>query len=56
MPAGDEPDPNPQWLADRLAAYGSVGSQLEYITENGLAAWRAHVAQIKADNPKPSED
>jgi hypothetical protein len=48
----DEPDPNPAWLDARIEAYGSINSQLEYITENGLAAWQAHVAQIKADNPK----
>lgn len=45
-------DDRPQWLQDRTAAYGSIESQIEYITENGLAAWQAHVAQIKADNPK----
>ena len=48
-------DPRPQWLQDRQAAYGSTESQIEYITENGLAAWQANVAQIKADNPKPAE-
>ena len=30
-------------------------SQIEYITENGLDAWQTKVAQIKADNPKPSD-
>lgn len=51
--SGDAEAPaNPQWLDDRLEAYGSAYSQIEYITENGLAAWQAHVAQIKADNPK----
>ena len=48
-------DPRPQWLQDRQAAYGSLGDQIEYITENGLDAWQAHVTQIKTDNPKPSE-
>ena len=43
---------DPQWLKDRMEAYGTLQSQIEYITENGLAAWQAHVAQIKADNPK----
>ena len=32
--------------------YGTLASQIEYITENGLEAWQAKVAQIKADNPK----
>ena len=48
-------DPRPQWLQNRQAAYGTVQKQIEYITENGLDAWQAKVAQIKADNPKPSE-
>ena len=46
------PDTAPQWQLDREAAYGSVPSQIEYITENGLEAWQTKVAQIKADNPK----
>ena len=54
VPAG-EADPRPQWQQDREAAYGSPESQIEYITENGLDAWQTRVAQIKADNPKPSE-
>jgi len=41
------------WLAARLAAYGTVANQLEYITENGLDKWQEQVAKIKADNPKP---
>ena len=48
-------DPRPQWQQDRQAAYGSAEDQIEYITENGLDAWQTKVAQIKADNPKPSE-
>ncbi len=48
-------DPRPQWQKDRQAAYGTVEDQIEYITENGLDAWQTKVAQIKADNPKPSE-
>lgn len=42
----------PQWLQDRMAAYGSSLTQLEYITENGLEAWQTHVAEIKAMIPK----
>ena len=48
----EETDTRSEWLIERTKAYGSVESQLEYITENGLDAWQAHVAQIKADNPK----
>ena len=46
-------DTQPAWLVARLEAYGEITEQLEYITENGLAAWQTKVAQIKADNPKP---
>lgn len=46
------PVPNPEWLDNRIEAYGSIESQIEFITENGLEAWQAEVAQIKADNPK----
>jgi hypothetical protein len=42
----------PQWYQDRVDAYGGIDSQLEYITENGLEAWQAHVAAIKAQYPK----
>ncbi len=48
----EDPEPNPAWLDARIEAYGTTNSQLEYITENGLEAWQAHVAQIKTDNPK----
>ena len=51
-PIEDDVDPRPQWLRDRQDAYGSLESQIEFITENGLDAWVAKVAQIKADNPK----
>jgi|13_taG_2_1085334.scaffolds.fasta_scaffold64547_2 hypothetical protein len=55
LPVGgfdDEEIVNPQWLDDRLDAYGLVNAQLEYITENGIEAWQAHVAEIKAQYPK----
>jgi len=45
-------DDRPAWLIARQAAYGTLESQLEYITENGLDGWQTKVAQIKADNPK----
>ena len=47
-----EADTRPAWQIARETAYGTPAEQLEYITENGLAAWQAKVAQIKADNPK----
>ena len=42
----------PDWMQSRMDAYGTSESQLEYITENGLEAWQAHVAEIKAMYPK----
>ena len=42
----------PDWKQTRMNAYGTVESQLEYITENGLDAWQTKVSQIKTDNPK----
>ena len=48
-------DDRPAWLVARQEAYGSMATQIEYITENGLDAWQTKVAEIKAANPKPSE-
>lgn len=45
----------PEYLQNRIAAYGDVASQIEYITENGLTAWQTHVAAIKAKYPEPTE-
>lgn len=42
----------PDWKQARMNAYGTVETQLEYITENGLDAWQTKVAEIKAANPK----
>ena len=52
-PAEEYVDPRPEYLQKREEAYGSVATQIEFITENGLDAWVAKVAQIKTDNPKP---
>lgn len=53
-PVSEEPvDDRPAWLKARIEAYGSLESQLEYLTENGLDKWQEHVAKIKTDNPKP---
>lgn len=51
-PAEEYVDPRPDYVQKRTAAYGTPQEQLEFITENGLDAWIAKVAQIKADNPK----
>jgi hypothetical protein len=42
---------NPAWLDARIAAYGATSSQIEFITEKGLAAWQEEVAAIKLANP-----
>ena len=39
-------------ISKRIAEYGSVAEQIEYITENGLDAWQLKVAEIKAKYPK----
>jgi len=46
---------NPKWFDERVGAYGPLNDQIEYITENGLEAWQAKVAEIKAANPKTDE-
>lgn len=51
-PAEEFVDPRPEYVQNRTKAYGTVEAQIEFITENGLDAWVARVAQIKADNPK----
>jgi len=40
------------WRENRIRAYNSVDKQIEFITENGLEAWQARVAEIKAKYPK----
>jgi len=43
---------NEEIKATRKSLYGSWESQLEEIYDNGIDAWKARIAQIKADNPK----
>ena len=40
------------YLIDRVESYGKPEEQIEFITENGLDAWQAKVAEIKAKYPK----
>lgn len=42
------------YAARRQYRYGSAAQQMEYITEHGITAWQAEVAQIKSTVPKPS--
>lgn len=46
----------PSWLANRLTEYGSPATQIEFITENGIDAWKNKVNSIKEKYPKPTED
>ena len=41
----------------RQEAYGSIADQLDmqyWDAVNGTTTWKDHIAQVKADNPKPS--
>jgi len=42
-------------VANRQKEYGSVFSQIEFITEKGLEAWKTNVQSIKTKYPKESE-
>nr|BAR39596.1 Phage-like element PbsX protein XkdW [uncultured Mediterranean phage uvMED] len=43
---------NQQIIATRKKLYGSWGSQLEEIYDDGIDSWKARILQIKTDNPK----
>ena len=43
---------NAQAISNRKMEYKSVESQIEFITENGLDAWKTKVDEIKAKYPK----
>ena len=42
-------------IANRQKEYGSLESQIEFITEKGLEAWKTNVQAIKTKYPKESE-
>ena len=49
-------EPEPNWIDSRIAAYGSVGSQLDmqyWDGVNGTTVWPDHIAKVKSDYPKP---
>jgi len=46
---------NNQAVANRQKEYGSIASQIEFITEKGLEAWKTNVQSIKTKYPKESE-
>ena len=39
-------------VANRQKEYGSIASQIEFITEKGLEAWKTNVQAIKTKYPK----
>ena len=47
---------NKQYQRDRSVAYASIQDQLDmqyWDSVNGTTTWKDHIAQVKADNPKP---
>ena len=43
---------NAEAVFNRKSEYGSAESQIEFITENGLDAWKTKVEEIKTKYPK----
>ena len=44
------------YIQARQQAYGSIAEQLDMMywdNVNGTTTWNDHIAQVKADNPKP---
>ena len=48
----DKLEKNAIVIDKRIAEYGTVAQQLEYITENGLTKWQENVTAIKKKYPK----
>jgi hypothetical protein len=49
-------DYNFGYIQARQEAYGSIADQLDmqyWDSVNGTTTWSDHIAQVKADNPKP---
>jgi len=45
------------YIQARQEAYGSIADQLDmqyWDSVNGTTTWADHIAQVKADNPKPA--
>jgi len=45
------------YIQARQQAYGSIAEQLDMMywdNVNGTTTWNDHIAQVKADNPKPA--
>ena len=46
------------WEQNRIREYLSIEQQLDmqyWDNVNGTTTWKDHIAQVKSDNPKPSE-
>ena len=50
----DKLEKNATAVNNRIAEYGSLASQIEYITENGIDKWKEKVDAIKKKYPKES--
>lgn len=42
-----------QYQRDRVAAYPSIPDQLDQIYHEGIEAWKATIAAVKQEYPKP---
>ena len=42
-----------QYQRDRAAAYPSIADQLDTIYHEGIDAWKAQIAAVKQEYPKP---
>lgn len=49
------PHEEPAYLELRAAAYPYMADQLDQIYHEGLDAWKATIAAIKAEYPKPNQ-
>ena len=45
-------DPD-QYKSDRATAYPSIADQLDLIYHEGIDAWKAQIAAVKQEYPKP---
>ena len=50
----DKEEKNQVAIDNRKSEYGSLESQIEYITENGIDKWKEKVDAIKKKYPKES--
>jgi len=49
-------EPESSWVDSRIAAYGSIGDQMDMQYWDGVndtTLWADHIAKVKSDFPKP---